>query len=247
MKVLSRWAKRHAHLAIVFLIGCEVLNAFNGLLLGMNLLENWSFAGLLLLAILLGGGAVLVRLQYRTNQPYTTARRWIFGAFLGNFLLFGVLGGLWAERIQSPTVNQTAWGNRRAVMRSDTLIKPANVTSSNQANYYTSRKERAANPTGTRVLFVLLFVAGILLTGLAAGIACNLVCSNYAGAALLVAVAGLGVFGGSFFFLSRAFDKALEPWRETPPPQRRRTWFRALLLMLGFIALWVISGMLANR
>lgn len=247
MKTISCWAKRHAHLAILLLIGCETLNALNGLLLGMNLLQNWSLAGLLLLAILFGGGAVLVRLQYRTDQSYATARRWIFGAFLGNFLLFGVLGGLWAESVQSPTSNRAAWGSQRVVMRSDTLINPANATSSNQADYYASRRERMANPAGTRVLFVLLFVAGILLTGLAAGLACNLACTNYAGAAMLVALAGLGIFAGSFFSLSRAFDKTLRPWRETPPPQRRRTWFRALLLMLGFIALWVISGMLASR
>lgn len=234
MKVLSRWAKRHAHLAIVFLIGCEVLNAFNGLLLGMNLLENWSFAGLLLLAILLGGGAVLVRLQYRTNQPYTTARRWIFGAFLGNFLLFGVLGGLWAERIQSPTANQVAWGSRRAVMRSDSVVKTDNLRPFTQANLVNQRV-KADGQTGKRIGYVLLFLLSLVLAYVGAVLACNLVCSGYGVIALLTFLLGLGALAGGIFFLTRAFDGEIVPLREMDKPQRRRTLRRFWIAWLALI------------
>ncbi len=237
MKTISRWASSHVRTAILIIVICEVLNAFSGLLLGMNLLEGWPMGGLLLLAVVLGGGAVLVRLQYRSDQPYVAARRWLFGAFLSNFLLFGLLGGLWAESVQSPTPNRAVWGSRRMVMRSDTIIKPATKTSINQADYYASRTERSRTPTGSRILFISLFVLGIVLSGLVAALACNLACTGYGVGAVVMFVAGVGVFAGGFFFLSRALEKVIKPWREMSRSERRRIWLRALPLLLGFLAL----------
>lgn len=246
MKNLSRWANRHVVAAVLILIGCEVLNALNGLLLGLTLLNDWPADCVALLMVCLAGGAVFVRARYRADQPYAVGRRWLFAAFLGNYLLFGALGGLWTERVQRPTPNRAAFGYRQAITASDSL-KPVPGRSTNQADYYTSRSERAAgDQTGKRVLYVLLFLLGLFLSGLAAGLACNLACAGYGAAAGLLLLVGAGVLFGGFFFLSRAFDKVLRPWREMSRNERRRTLLRAVFLLLGVWALSVLLGAATN-
>jgi len=245
MKNLSSWASRHAFLAILIIISCEVLNAFNGLLLGLNLLEGWSLGSLSLLFLVLASGAIFVRSRFGAGQPYVANRRLIFGAFLGNYLLFGALGGIWAESIQTPDTNRAAFGYRQEVSQSDTLIKPKNRRSNNQAEYYASRTEReqTGNQTGKRILYILLFLAGSFLAGLAAVLACNLACSGYGvGAVLLVLLAGSGIFVGAFLLLSRAFEKVIKPWREMTRREHGRTLLRALYLLLGFSALMILLG-----
>lgn len=243
MKNLSRWASRHAFLAILIIISCEVLNAFNGLLLGLNLLEGWSMGSLLLLFLALLGGVILVRNRFNGSQTYASNRLLIFGAFLGNFFLFGTLGGLWAESVQTPDSNRAAFGYRQEVSQSDTLIKPKNRRSSNLTDYYADRTEReqTGNQTGKRILYVLSFLAGIFLAGLAAGVACNLACAGYGVGAFLVLLLGTGIFLAAFLLLSRAFGKVIKPWREMTRRERGRTWLRALYLLFGF---WALSALL---
>ncbi len=244
MKTLSRWASRHAFLAILIIVCCEVLNAFNGLLLGLNLLKGWPLGSLLLLFLALLGGAILVRTRFSAGQTYAANRLFIFGAFLGNFFLFGVLGGLWTESIETPDTSRAVFGYRQEVSQSDSLIKPKNRRSNNQADYYADRTERdrAGNQTGKRILYVLLFLAGISLAGLAAGLACNLVCTGYGVGAFFVLLLGTGIFLASFLVLSRAFGKVIKPWREMDRRERGRTWLRALYLFLGFWALTALLG-----
>ncbi len=244
MKNLSRWASRHALLAILIIISGEVLNAFNGLLLGLNLLEGWSLGSLSLLCLALLGGVIFVRNRYSPDQTFAVRRQLIFGAFVGNYLLLGVLGGIWAESVQTPDTNRAAFGYRQELSQSDSLIKPKTRRSNNQADYYASRTEReqAGDQTGKRILYVLSFLAGIFLSGLAAGLACRLACANYGVGAFLVFLVGSGIFVGAFLLLSRAFGKVIKPWREMDRRERGRTWLRALYLFLGFVALNVLLG-----
>lgn len=244
MKNLSRWAKRHSRTAILIIVICEVCNAFSGLLLGLNLLESWPIGNLLLLGVLLGGGAVYVRLHHHSDQPYWVARRWLFGAFLSNFLLFGVLGGLWAERIQSPTANQAVWGSRRVVMRSDSVVKLDNIRPLHQAQL-TSRRTSDENQTGKRIGYVLLFLLSIGLTYVSVGLACNLACSGYGALALLVFLLGMGILAGGIFFLIRSFENRIAPLKEMDKPQRRRTLRRfwlTWLTLIGVVAVYLLSG-----
>lgn len=246
MKTISHWANRHVRVAILIIVLCEVFNAFSGLLLGMNLLEGWPIGGLLLLAVVVGGGAVLVRLKFNPSQPYAVARRWLFGAFLGNFLLFGVLGGLWAESIQTPTPNRAVWGSRRAIMRSDSVVKTDNLRSTNQLQANFLRKsQKADDQSGKRIGYVLLFLLSLGLAYVGTALACNLVCAGYGVLGVLVFVLGLGVLAGGIFYLIRAFDKEIVPLREMDKPKRRRTlrrfWISWLALIGGFIA-WALVG-----
>ncbi len=251
MKNLSRWASQHGPTAIALLILCEVSNAVNGLLLGMNLLENWPAGCLLLLILGFVTGAFFMQTQSaRINrQPYWVSRRWLFGAFMTNFLLFILLGGFWATSIQKPTFNQTAWGSRRIEVRSDTIVPQPNLKSTNPAYYEAQsavQEQPVRNQAGKRVGFVLLFLLGVVLSGYAVGLACSLACAGNGALAFLVALIGGSLFVSSFFLLSRAFDKIIKPWKLTNRSERKRVYLRALLLLLGFWVVSILLGQLAN-
>lgn len=249
MKNLSRWASQHSRTAIALLIVCEVSNAANGLLLGMNLLENWPVGRLLLLIIGLVAGAFFMQTQSArvANRPFWVGRRWLWGAFMINFLLFILLGGIWVTSIQQPTSGQAAWGNRQLEVRSDTIVPTQKSTNT---AYYEERSAVYEQPikdqTGKRIGFVLLFLLGIVLSGYAVGLACSLACAGNGALAFIVGLLGGGIFLSSFFLLSRAFDKVIKPWKLMNRPERKRVYLRSLLLLLGF---WIVStllGRLAN-
>lgn len=244
MKHLSRWASRHVGVAVLLIVICEVANAFNGLLLGMNLFEGWRLSSLFLLAFGLVGGAIFLRMQAETSASplsYRSSRRWLFGAFLSNYLLFSVLGGLLNNSVESPTPNQAVFSGRRVVMRSDTLVQPDRRATTTD-DYYAQRNARQDRQGSRRVGFILLFVLGTVLYLAALVLACNLACANYGAAAALVLVLGLGAHLGGLFFLSRALEKIIKPWRAMERPERRRVNRRFLLIWLG---LWVSSYLVA--
>ncbi|WP_018619410.1 hypothetical protein [Spirosoma luteum] len=251
MKNISRWASRHTRTAILLLVICEVGNAVNGLLLGMNLLDDWSEGGLLLSVAGLLTGAFFLQTQSArvASMPYWVGRRWLFGAFMTNFFLFVLLGGLWASGVQTPTASHTAWGSREIIMRSDTLVRPKDARSTNPA-YYEERtvinEQPVGNQAGKRVGFVLLFLLGIILSGYAVGLACNLACAGNGAFAFVVALLGTGILAGSFFLLSRAFGKVVKPWKQMNRLERKRTYVRALFLLGGFFALSILLGRIFN-
>jgi len=244
MKYLSRWASQHVRLAVLLIISCEIANAVNGLLLGMNLLTTWPVGVLALLMIVLLAGFVYgQRRPVRVSDvPYWTGRRWLFGAFLGNFLLFLTLGGMWASPGQTTVGSQPVWGSSRTEMRADTLAPINNAPSVSNEAYYVEQTAKPNRQVGNRVVFVLLFFAGIFLTGLLAALACQLACAGYAGYAVIVFLLGVAALGFGFQFLSRAFEKVIRPWRQMSRFERRRVNLRALLMMLGLLLLSRLGG-----
>ena len=72
IKNISRWASRYTRTAILLLILCEIGNAVNGVLLGMNLLGDWSEGGLLLVMAGLLAGAFFLQTQSArvAGMPY---------------------------------------------------------------------------------------------------------------------------------------------------------------------------------
>ncbi|GAB2545422.1 hypothetical protein [Spirosoma aerophilum] len=248
MKNISRWASQHARTAIALLILCETANAANGLLLGMNLLENWSAGYIVLLMLFFLGGALFIQTQSArlANKSYWVIRRWLFGAFMTNCILFTLLGGTWAANVEKSTFTQTALGSRQLVVRSDTIAPSPNLKSTNPAYYETpvsAKEQPVKDQSGKRLGFVLLFLLGIVLTVYAAGLACSLACAGNGTLAFLVGLMGSGIFYGSFVLLSRAFDKIIKPWKLMTRPERKRVYLRSLLLLLGF---WVLSALLGG-
>ncbi len=249
MKHLSRWASQHARLAILLIIGCEIVNAVNGLLLGMSLLAAWPTEVLaLLMAVLLAGFMYgQTRLVGMAAVSYWTGRRWLFGAFTVNFLLFMTLGGIWASPGHTLRGSQPVWGSSRIELRSDTLAPVNRTPSVSNEGYYVEQTAKPNRQTGTRIAFVLLFFAGLFLAGVSASLACQLTCAGYGGYAVIIALVGFVAFGFGFQFLSRAFEKVIRPWRQMSRPERRRVNLRALLLMLGLYAAALLLSRLGGR
>jgi len=243
MKYLSCWASQHVRLAILLIIGCEIINAVNGLLLGMNLLDTWPSGVLVLLMVGLLAGFVYgqTRLVCLADLPYWTGRRWLFGAFVTNFLLFITLGGIWAGSDRASINSQPVWGSSRTEMRSDTLAPINNAPSVSNEAYYAGQVAKPDRQVGTRIAFVLLFCAGLYLAGLSALLGCHLYCAGYAGYAVVVLSLGVIVLGFGSLFLSRAFEKVIKPWRQMNRSERRRVSIRALLIMLIMLGLLLLG------
>lgn len=210
----------------------------------MNLLEGWPTHNLLLLTLGLTGIVLFIRTQssYVASQPYTVERRWIFGAFFCNFLLFMLLGGLWIKQIQEPVSMYKVLASRQVASRSDTLAPKSDLRSNNQAYYERSKPANTSKQGGKRAGFILLFGAGILLTLFAARLACTLACAGNGVAAFLIALLGAGVLSGSSFLMSRAFDKTIKPWKQMNRPERKRVYLRSLLIIVGAWAVLTLLG-----
>lgn len=203
MKTLSQWASRHAPLAIALIILFDVTNALNGFVLGATLLDNVPTAGLLAGVTVLVGWAVAVRWLYYTSAGgYWFRRRCLFGAFLGNFLLFGLVAGLMTPRPQPHDVLASAWGRRIIESRADTLIRPDTLRPVRQL-IIAANTDQTERQTGKRVGFVLLFVLSLVLLYGSVALACSIACSGYGFLATVVYLLGLGFLAGGIFFLGR--------------------------------------------
>lgn len=248
MKQLSRWARQHKYLAIALLIGCEVANAFNGLLLGANALDNWTSNALVLSMLALLGVGVWVRWWAMRHPPNTyAASRWqMVAAFGSTYLLFVFLGAQWGQSVTQPTGYRAAYGSRQVVMRSDTLIQPGKSTAGVSGTAVPpNATPEGGKQTGRLIAYILLFLAGIGLMVLSVGLACNIACAGSGFLALIVLVLGLGAGAGGVFFAGWAADKPIRRWRDIPKPERpkmtRRFW-RAWLILIAIVGAILLLG-----
>lgn len=222
MKNLSHWASRHAPLAIVLIILCEVINGVNGFVLGAAWINTVPVAGLhagvaALISVVIG-----VRLLAQSNGRDFQFRRWcLFAAFLGNFLLFGLLGGLTAPRSQPRDIPTSVWSSRRIESRSDTLVRTSTLRPAVSSVAATDAR-RPGEQGGKRTGFVLLFVLSLFLMFFTTGLACNIACSGYGFFAAIVFLLGLGFLAGGIYFLGRATDRQVKRLRDMAPDERRR-------------------------
>lgn len=248
MKNLSRWARRHAPFAIALIILCEVVNGVNGFLLGATLLDEMPTAGLHAGIAVLVSLAMGIRLLAHSGGGNSGFGRWyLFGAFLGNFLLFGLLGGLTAPRLQPRDVPTGAWGSRRIESRADTLIRPDSLRPV-EPSAAVREVGRPDNRRGRSTGFALLFVLSLFLLFFTTGLACGILCSGYGFFAAIVFVLGLGFLAGGIYFLGRASEREVKSLRDMTPAERRRAgrrfWWSwglitgifALLLLIAAIA-----------
>lgn len=247
MKAVSRWANRHARLAIALLIGCEVINGFGGVLLGANTLNSLPGVILLLLGLLIVGVAIGVRspAAARIAGPTYEARRWRLAvAFGSNWLLWLVLGAYWSHSVETATPAGTAWGSRRVVVRSDTLIDPVDTTIRPPVVYgkVAQKQRNSRQHTYKQIGFFFLFLLGLAVWYFSIALACTIACSGYGALAALTVALGFGFLAGGGYFLSRAAEHPFVPLREQPLWQRRRILRRFWLVWLLLIG--VFSGLL---
>lgn len=228
LRLFSRWASRHVPLAVTLIILFEVANGFNGVLLGATLLADVPTAGLYVGTALLMIFATGVRRLYYTGPDTEDFRRCcLFGAFLGNFLLFGLVGGLLVPRPQKQAESTGAWGYRRVEIRSDTVRSAEPSVAVANADRPNNRHVKGG--------FVAMFVISLILVLITGLLACNAACSGYGFLAGVVSVLGIGFLAGGIYFLGRAGEKPIKNWGEPTVAERRR-YARRFWLIWGVLA-----------
>lgn len=243
MKTLSRWASRHRHFAISLIILCELVNGFNGVSLGSMLAGSLSASWLTVGVVLLIGGVISIhrcaRLSARASD-YGLERRYLLAAFLGNFLLFSLLGGIWERDIQQAHPSVSARANRRVAV-SDTLPAPETAPLASQPTEYPAKQQ-----AGQRTKYILLGVLEIGVAFMAASLACNIACAGYGFLAFVVFYFGfLGSIAGSVYYFARSAQKPIKPRHAMSATERRRDsrrFWLPWLVLAGLFSILILAN-----
>ncbi|MBN8826027.1 MULTISPECIES: hypothetical protein [unclassified Spirosoma] len=243
MKTLSVWASRHPILAIGLIIFGELANGFNAILLGASLFNKLPPLWLYISSLSIIGLILSVHIQATHSEAsysYWAVRRWAFIAFTGSLLLFSLLGGLWAHRVQASDATSIVLGSRRIAVVNDSLARPDTIQ---QPAHSTTkaRLTRADNTAPPRIVYILLGIAGIAVAYVLAGLACNVLCAGYGFGALLTFYLGLGGLAGSFYYFSKAFQRSPKRRRDMTADERKRDSRRFWLSWLALIVVATVT------
>ena len=242
---VARWASQYTRPAILAIVLCELTNACIGISLGSTL-----FAELLPLQLLvLVGSAFVIRsliLQYqktefrhlRSTTRFLFQKRIFVSLFLLNLWIYTLGGAVLGNMVQSPQPNSSLHSSMTVVTSEQHLSFSKKIPPKEE-----DRKAKSSNEGLLRLGYILLFVAGVALAYISAILACNLACAGIGLAAVAVLLLGLGILAGGFYFLGRAIDKNMKPFKEMTPDERkrekRRYWRTALgtVLVTAFLIL----------
>ncbi|QMW04344.1 hypothetical protein [Spirosoma foliorum] len=249
MKILSYWARRHTRLAIFLIVLGEFTNGFNGVILGATILDKIPLAGLTVCMVLLIGVALFIQLypsQTSASTNYWAGRRWLFVAFLCNFLLFGLLGGIWNQRIQATHPTSSVLGGRRIIVVGDSLSL---VDTVRRATHSETKAASTDTEPPSRGLYVVLGILGIAVTYFMAALACTIACSGSGFLALLTLSLGLGGLAGSVYYFSKLGQKPLKRRRDMTADERRRDsgrFWRPWAILIGITSVILLIVALRN-
>lgn len=243
LRAVSGWASRHTSVAIALIILLEITNGYLGTLLGANLLETVPAGALQAAVIALVGVVIYVRLWYQGDDSGPGIRRprlkrvCMFTLFMGNFLLFTVIGGIGANRVRVFHPSGSVGGSSASVssvMPGDSLRPTLG-----QPKPEPSIKLRRKVPLAVLILgYALLLGAGFFLGLLLVLFSCQLSCPGYGLGAVLLTLLGLGVVGGLGLLWGRVISDNIK--RIKVPAERsraarryRRVWLAAVAAMLA--------------
>ncbi|AYQ32830.1 hypothetical protein [Runella sp. SP2] len=242
---VARWASQHSRLAILLIVLCELTNACIGITAGSALL-----AGLLPLQLLvLIGSAFVIRTlilkfhktefqHLRSSTRFLFQKRIFVSLFCLNLWIYTLGGAVLGSMVQSPQPTSSLHSSM-TVVTSEQYPDFSKKTSPKEEE----KKPKSSNEGLIRLGYILLFVAGVALSYIGALLACNLACAGIGWAAVAVLLLGLGIMAGGFYFLGRAIDKNMKPFKEMTPDERkrekRRYWRTALgtVLVTAFLIL----------
>ncbi|GAB4042812.1 hypothetical protein [Spirosoma litoris] len=250
MKILSYWASRHTRLAIFLIVLGEVVNGFTGVLLGATILDKIPLASLTVCMVLLIGMAIFIQLyplETSASTNYWTGRRWLFVAFLSNFLLFNLLGGIWNHHIQTTQPTTSVLGGRRIVVVGDSLSPADTGRRATHSEIKAIATDTAPKPP--RGLYVALGILGIVVTYFMAALACSIACSGSGFLALLTLYLGLGGLAGSVYYFSKLGQKPLKRRRDMTAEERRRDsghFWRPWAILIGITTVILLIVALRN-
>ncbi|MFC5407883.1 hypothetical protein ACFPMF_01085 [Larkinella bovis] len=249
---LTAFASRHYHLARGLIVLSEFWNAAIGLILGSALLTDrpgWYLsvwlAGLVLIRFLLTRYITLRLPDLKSHRRFWFQKHSYSLLFLINFLAYTIAGGIGGRAILHPeptgSVASERYESYAELSKKDTLVTPSSLP--------TTSPPAARNTgvsSGTRIAYILLFLASIPAFILSGRLACNLACANQGFAAVMVSLLGLGVLVGGVYFLGRALTKVLKPYRDMTKSDRKREGRRLLRALLITVAgLFILGAILS--
>ncbi|QHV95182.1 hypothetical protein [Spirosoma endbachense] len=229
MKKLSYWARQHSWSAISLIIILEIIKGWIGVRFGFRFLP--ALPGLLIelsvVAIAIGALAIEKNYFRQAATPFLTKTgsydlrvRSSFYLFTASFILSIVLGNR-CQHFVTPQKNSfSVWAASSRVegaidgVENQKEINPDNHRSTRltrkalREERRLSRQKHNQRPANAdTAAYILLFLVGVGLAFLGAGLACNLSCSNQGLAAVLVGLLALGAFAGGIYFLVKAFRR----------------------------------------
>ncbi|GAB3919504.1 hypothetical protein [Larkinella terrae] len=250
--VLAAFASRHQRVAAGLIALSEFSNVALGLILGSAVLSNqpgWY------LSLLLGALVLIRQLLCRYNAillaDLVSYKRFRFQKnsylflFLINFLAYVVAGGICGRAVlhPEPSVSVASENSYTVISEKDSLSQPA----PNQLLSSFGDKTAQDKPTtGTKIAYILLFLASIPIFIFASRLACGLLCSEQGFAAVMVILLGTGVLAGGFYFLGRALTKNMKPYKEMTQPERKREKRRFFRTLLGTVVGLLLFGLIAS-
>ncbi|RRB06469.1 hypothetical protein [Larkinella rosea] len=250
--VLAAFASRHQKIAVGLIVLSEFTSVAIGMLLGSSILPNlpgWY------LSILLGALVFIRQRVCRYNAIQSTdlvsverfrfQKYSYFLLFLINFLAYIVAGGICGRAVlhPEPSVSVSSENAYTVISEKDSLVQPTPNQRVNQSNG-TSVSEKPG--TGTKIAYILLFLASIPLFIFASRLACGLLCSEQGFAAVLVILLGTGVLAGGFYFLGRALTKNMKSYKDMTQPERKREKRRFFRTLLGTVVGLLLFGLIAS-
>lgn len=239
---VASWASQHSRSAIILIVLCELTNACIGITVGSALLTELLPLQLLVLI----GSAFVVRtliLKYqktefqhlRSTTRFLFQKRIFISLFCLNLWMYTLGGAVLGSMVQSPQPTSSLHGSM-TVVQSERRPNLSEKLSQKEED----RNAKSSNEGLLRLGYILLFVAGVALAYISAILACNLACSGIGLAAAAVLLLGLGILAGGFYFLGRAIDKNMKPFKEMTPDERKREKRRYWRTTLGTVLVTAI-------
>ncbi|GAB3335965.1 hypothetical protein GCM10027299_45520 [Larkinella ripae] len=245
---LSAFASQHQRAAAGLIILSEFTNAAIGITVGSSLLARQP--GWYLAALLTGLIAVRVvlcryvelRLPDLVSGPrFRFQKHSYFSLFFINFLAYTVAGGISGRTVLHPEPSVSV-ASERSVTYRETKDSLTLAALPNQTSVVPTAD---GNPqTGTKIGYILLFLASLALSYGASGLACRLACSNQGFLAVFVLLLATGILAGGLYFLGRALTKNMKPYREMTKDERKREGRRYFRTLLGTVAVFAVSFLL---
>jgi hypothetical protein len=259
--LLSFWASRHPHQAIPLIIIIEITNILIGIMVGSALLKGGSsgvlmgmIVGLILLQVIIRRYAALRLVDINSRARFVFQKQTFFYLFCLNLFTYTIAGGILGRMTAHPEGTTALYSSLSSTSETVNSRTSGETKLSFREKMYQKMARRSTNSAdgnaGHRVGYFLLFLLGVGLAFLGALLSCNIACSGYGVAAVLVFLLAIGVLAGGFYFFGRGIDQNMKPYKDMTRDERKREgrrYLRTLAGTVGAMGLLILIQALTNQ
>jgi len=257
---LSYWASRQPHQAIPLIILIEITNILLGIMVGSAILKGCSsavlmgmIAGLILLKVIIRRYAALRLVDITSQARFVFQKQTFFCLFCLNLFTYTIAGGILGRMTAHPDGNTALYSSLSSTSETLSSLTSGETKLSFREKMYQKMARRTTNAADGnavhRVGYFLLFLLGVGLSILGAALSCNIACSGYGVAAVLVFLLAIGVLAGGFYFFGRGIDQNMKLYKDMTRDERKREgrrYLRTLAGTVGAMGLLMLISALTN-